>query len=111
MSPDTYAGVSQSRWIDARAAGPYCGRLMVSRWRRIADHIASRPPRDAGAAPKVVALMRGFSRSPSNAGDPPIEGANVNLPTSCDDDFEEHTGMPRRGALSINVTPAEQRAA
>lgn len=61
---------------------------------------------DAGLRRKVVALMHGFGSSPSPDADPRLDGTNVNHLTSWQDDFEEHTGMPRMGALPISVTPA-----
>jgi len=62
--------------------------------------------KDAGLRRKVVALMHGFGKAPTWDADPRTEGTNVNFLTSWDDDFEEHTGMPRMGALPISVTPA-----
>jgi len=65
---------------------------------------------DAGLRRKVVALMHGFGSSSSCDADPRTDGTNVNHLTSWEDDFEEHTGMPRMGALPISVTPASQMA-
>ncbi|KHK90453.1 hypothetical protein LK12_16810 [Novosphingobium malaysiense] len=62
--------------------------------------------KDEGLRRKVVSLMHGFGSSPSPQADPRIDGTNVNHLTSWQDDFEEHTGMPRMGALPISVTPA-----
>lgn len=66
---------------------------------------------DPGLRRKVVALMHGFGNSPSPEADPRIGGTNVNHLTSWEDDYEEHTGMPRMGALPVSVVPAPQGSA
>ena len=74
-------------------------------------HVRAIVDEDPGLRRKVVALMHGFGKSSSPDADPRTEGTNVNHLTSWDDDYEEHTGMPRMGALPISVEPVSQMTA
>ncbi|MCJ2181008.1 molybdopterin-containing oxidoreductase family protein [Novosphingobium album (ex Hu et al. 2023)] len=64
---------------------------------------------DAGLRRKVVALMHGFGTSRPDD-DPRTHGTNVNHLTAWSDDFEEHTGMPRMGALPVSIAPSDNAA-
>jgi len=55
----------------------------------------------------LVSLTHGFGRNPGDPTDPRRDGANVNLLTRMDDDYERYTGLPRMGALPVSVTPVE----
>jgi anaerobic selenocysteine-containing dehydrogenase len=53
----------------------------------------------------LVLITHGFGRNPGDDIEPRRDGANVNLPTRPDDDFEPYAGMPGMGALPIAVRP------
>ena len=55
----------------------------------------------------LVSITHGFGRNPGEETDPRRDGANVNLLTRMDDDYERYTGLPRMGALPVSVTPIE----
>jgi anaerobic selenocysteine-containing dehydrogenase len=53
----------------------------------------------------VVAIAHGFGHNLGEAEEPRRNGANVNRLTACDDDFDRRTGMPRMGAIPVNILP------
>jgi anaerobic selenocysteine-containing dehydrogenase len=63
---------------------------------------------DADLRTGLVSITHGFGRNPGDASDPRRDGANVNLLTRMDDDYERYTGLPRMGALPIAVTPSNR---
>ncbi len=65
---------------------------------------------DAGLRRGVLALMHGFGGTPDKNYDPRRDGANVNQLTAWEDDNDPHTGMPRMGALPIQVIPVRPPA-
>ena len=52
----------------------------------------------------TVSMCHGFGKIPGEDTDPRVDGTNVNLLLSWDDDYDPHHGQPRMSALPVCVT-------
>jgi len=67
---------------------------------------------DPDLRPGVVAITHGFGRAPDEPEDPRHHGANINRLTRLDQDFDRYSGLPRMGAIPVQVAriDADKRA-
>lgn len=65
---------------------------------------------DPDLRPGVVAISHGFGRGPDEPEDPRHHGANINRLTRLDQDFDRYSGLPRMGAIPVQVAPIESHA-
>ena len=54
--------------------------------------------------PGTVSMCHGFGKIPGEESDPRVDGTNVNLLISWDDDYDPHHGQPRMSALPVSIT-------
>ena len=59
---------------------------------------------DENLRPGTVSMCHGFGKMPGEPSEPREDGANVNLLTSWDDDFDPHHGQPRMSALPVSIS-------
>ena len=65
---------------------------------------------DKNLRPGTVSMCHGFGKIPGEATDPRVDGTNVNLLISWDDDYDPHHGQPRMSALPVGITKLAESA-